>query len=87
MGYIVAAVLFILAMIGLARPYIGLLALLIVMELQPGELYPYTAPLHLERVVAGILLIGFLINGENLDFPRRRNGSWRFSGRWSFPSR
>jgi len=69
MGYIVVAVLFILAMIGLARPYIGLLALLIVMELQPGELYPYTAPLHLERVVAGILLIGFLLNGRKFRFP------------------
>jgi O-antigen ligase len=69
MGYIVVAVLFILAMIGLTRPYIGLLALLIVMELQPGELYPQTAPLHLERVVAGILLIGFLLHGGRFRFP------------------
>jgi probable O-glycosylation ligase (exosortase A-associated) len=69
MGYIVVAVLFVLAMIGLTRPYIGLLALLIVMELQPGELYPQTASLHLERVVAGILLIGFLLNGRKFRFP------------------
>jgi O-antigen ligase len=69
MGFIVVAVLFILAMIGLTRPYIGLLALLIVMELQPGELYPQTAPLHLERVVAVLLLIGFLLNGEKFRFP------------------
>jgi O-antigen ligase len=69
MGLIVAAVLFILAMVGLARPYIGLLALLIVMELQPGELYPQTAPLHLERVVAGILLVGFLLHHEKFRFP------------------
>ena len=68
MGFIVVAVLVILAMIGLARPYIGLLALLIVMELQPGELYPQTAPLHLERVVAGILLIGLLLNAEKFRF-------------------
>jgi probable O-glycosylation ligase (exosortase A-associated) len=69
MGLIIAAVLFILAMIGLARPYIGLLALLIVMELQPGELYPYLAPLHLERVVAGLLLIGFIFHGAKWRFP------------------
>ena len=69
MGYVVVAVLFILAMIGLTRPYIGLLALLIVMELQPGELYPQTASLHLERVIAAILLIGFLLNGEKFRFP------------------
>ncbi|MES2220939.1 MAG: hypothetical protein V4587_08240, partial [Acidobacteriota bacterium] len=69
MGYIVVAVLFVLAMVGLTRPYIGLLALLIVMELQPGELYPQTASLHLERVVAGILVIGFLLNGRKFRFP------------------
>lgn len=69
MGLIVAAVLFVLAMIGLARPYIGLLALLIVMELQPGELYPYLAPLHLERVIAAMLLAAFLIHGAKWRFP------------------
>src|SRR6202044_2405655 len=69
MGFVVVAILFIMAMIGLSRPYIGLLALLIVMELQPGELYPYTAAFHLERVVAGILLIGFLMNAEKFRFP------------------
>jgi probable O-glycosylation ligase (exosortase A-associated) len=69
MEYVVVAVLFILAMIGLTRPYVGLLALLIVMVLQPGELYPQTASLHLERVVAGILLIGFLVNRGKFRFP------------------
>jgi O-antigen ligase len=69
MGFVVVAVLFILAMIGLTRPYIGLLALLVVMELQPGELYPQMAPLHLERVVAGLLLLAFLIHGQKFRFP------------------
>ncbi|MGO8719099.1 MAG: O-antigen ligase family protein [Acidobacteriaceae bacterium] len=69
MGFVVVAVLFILAMIGLTRPYIGMLALLIVMELQPGELYPQMAPLHLERVVAGLLLVAFLLNGRKFRFP------------------
>lgn len=69
MGFVLLGVLSVLAIIGLARPYIGLLALLIVMELDPGELYPYLAPLHLERIVALILLISFLIHGEKLRFP------------------
>jgi probable O-glycosylation ligase (exosortase A-associated) len=69
MGLIVAAILVVLAMIGLARPYIGLLALLIVIELQPGELYPYLAPLHLERVVAAMLLVAFLVHGAKWRFP------------------
>lgn len=66
MGFAVVAVLFLLAMIGLARPYIGLLSFLIVMELQPGELYPYLAPLHLERVIAGMLILSFLLHGAKL---------------------
>jgi O-antigen ligase len=69
MELVVAFVIFVLAMVGLTRPYIGLLALLIVMELQPGELYPQLAPLHLERVVAGLLLVAFFIHGQKLRFP------------------
>ena len=69
MELVVAFVIFVLAMVGLTRPYIGLLALLIVMELQPGELYPQLAPLHLERVVARLLLVAFFIHGQKLRFP------------------
>lgn len=69
MGFAIVGILFVLAMIGLARPYIGLLALLIVMELQPGELYPYLAPLHLERVIAAMLLLGFILHGAKWRFP------------------
>jgi probable O-glycosylation ligase (exosortase A-associated) len=69
MEFVVVVVLFILATVGLTRPYIGLLAFLLVMELQPGELYPQLASLHLERVVAGVLLVSFLIHGGKLRFP------------------
>ncbi|HEY5253702.1 MAG TPA: O-antigen ligase family protein [Acidobacteriaceae bacterium] len=69
MELVIVFVVFVLAMVGLTRPYIGLLALLIVMELQPGELYPQLAPLHLERVVAGLLLIAFLVHGQKWRFP------------------
>jgi O-antigen ligase len=69
MEFVVAVIIFVLAMVGLTRPFIGLLALLIVMELQPGELYPQLSPFHLERIVAAILLVSFLIHGEKLRFP------------------
>ncbi|HTU49321.1 MAG TPA: O-antigen ligase family protein [Acidobacteriaceae bacterium] len=70
MEFVVVLVVFVLAMIGLTRPYIGLLALLIVMDLDPGELYPQLAPLHLERVTASLLLIAFLVNGGKFRFPK-----------------
>ncbi len=69
MGFVIDAMLFGMAMIGLARPYIGMLALLIVMELQPGALYPQTAPLHLERIIAAMLLVSFLLNRQKFRLP------------------
>jgi O-antigen ligase len=69
MEFVVAGCIFVLAMVGLIRPFIGLLGLLIVMELQPGELYPQLAPFHLERIVAATLLVSFLIHGQKLRFP------------------
>lgn len=69
MEFVVVAVLVVLGFLGVARPYIGLLALLIVMELQPGELYPSLAPFHLERIVAGIVLLAFFLHGEKWRFP------------------
>ncbi|MGC1870130.1 MAG: O-antigen ligase family protein [Acidobacteriaceae bacterium] len=69
MEFVVVLVVFVLAMVGLTRPYIGLLALLLVMELDPGELYPQLAPLHLERVIAALLLLAFLIHRQKLRFP------------------
>lgn len=69
MSVVLVGILLLLALIGLVRPYIGLLALLIVMELQPGELYPYLAPLHLERVVGVLVLVAFLLNNEKWRIP------------------
>lgn len=66
MGFAIVGILFVLAMIGMARPYIGLLAMLIVMELQPGELYPHLAWLHLERIIIGMLLVSWLLHGARL---------------------
>lgn len=55
---------------GLAEPYFGLLALLAVYIIQPGELYPVLAMLHLERVLALVVIISFFAHGNKLRFPR-----------------
>lgn len=59
----------VLALMGIKRPFYGLLGLLAVSVLQPGELYPVLAPLHLERNLAIVVLISLLLNGERLRFP------------------
>lgn len=69
MQFVILGILVILAFIGLSKPYFGLLALLIVYELQPGELYPSLAPLHLERVMAILVLGSFILHAERLRFP------------------
>ncbi|HEX4020252.1 MAG TPA: O-antigen ligase family protein [Acidobacteriaceae bacterium] len=58
------------ALAGLVRPFYGLLGLLVVNVLQPGELYPSLAPLHLERTLAIILLFCVLLHRKKLRFPK-----------------
>lgn len=69
MALVLVAILFVLTIVGFARPYIGFLALLIVMELQPGELYPSLLPFHLERIIAGLVLVAFVMHGAKWRFP------------------
>src|SRR5580700_6319067 len=47
-------------LVGLFRPFVGLLAFLILHFIQPGELVPALAPFRIEFVY-GTLLIGILI--------------------------
>ena len=54
---------------GMSEPFFGLLALITVFEVQPGELYPVLAPLHLERTLAAVVLIAFLAKGGRFRFP------------------
>ncbi|MGC9291679.1 MAG: O-antigen ligase family protein [Acidobacteriaceae bacterium] len=58
-----------LALIGLARPFYGFLGLMVVSILQPGELYPVLAPLHMERTLGIVVLASFLLHGQRLQFP------------------
>lgn len=64
----IAAAVLILAARGLFDPFVGLLGLLAVSIVQPGELYPGLAPLHLEKAMAIIVLASFLGHGWKFKF-------------------
>lgn len=69
MAIVVFLVIAVLAIRGLSKPFAGLLGLLVVYVVQPGELYPSLAPLHLERVMALLVLAAFFFQGNKLKFP------------------
>jgi putative inorganic carbon (hco3(-)) transporter len=51
-------------------PYVGLLGLLVINVVQPGELYPIFDTLHVERLVVLIVLISIILRqDEKLIFP------------------
>ena len=60
-------VLGVLAVIGIRWPYVGLIVYLCMEFLRPAERLPVLAPLHLTRVIAVFVMIGWL-------FRRRRDG-------------
>jgi hypothetical protein len=68
-AFFVLLVIVILAVKGLSEPFFGLLALLTVYVVEPGELYPSLAVFHLERTLAILVLVSFLMHGNKLRFP------------------
>lgn len=69
MEVVVVLVIAALALRGVSKPFVGLLALLVVYVVEPGELYPHLAPLHLERTLAVFVLLSFFLHGNKLRFP------------------
>lgn len=69
MAFFVLLAIVILAVKGLSEPFFGLLALLAVYIVEPGELYPSLAVFHLERTLALLILVSFLMHGNKLRFP------------------
>lgn len=59
----------IVALWGLANPFVGLLGLLAVNFTRPGELHPVLAALHPERVLAILVLGSILFHRGKLVFP------------------
>lgn len=59
----------ILALWGLTNPFAGLLGLLLVYVTQPGELYPVFGAMHVERVMAIIVFLSFMVHTGRMTFP------------------
>jgi probable O-glycosylation ligase (exosortase A-associated) len=62
MQYLIALALAIIALITFSRPFVGLLGLLAINIINPGELYPLIDSIHAERLMAIVVLISFLLN-------------------------
>ena len=69
MWVLILVVIVALALRGLKEPWFGLLALLTVYVIQPGELYPILGKLHLERVLGMLVVVSFFMHGYRLRFP------------------
>jgi hypothetical protein len=70
MAALTVFVIAVLALRDISKPFVGLLGLVVVDIVQPGELYPSVAPLHLERTLAVFVLASFFLHGNKLRFPR-----------------
>lgn len=69
MALVFTAAILVIAVWALANPFIGLLGLLAVYFIRPGELYPLLAALHPERVLAILVLCSILLHRGKLVFP------------------
>jgi putative inorganic carbon (hco3(-)) transporter len=69
MALVILLVVAVLGIRGISKPFLGLLALLVIYVVQPGEIYPVLAPLHLERVLAVVVLASFFFHGNKFKFP------------------
>jgi O-antigen ligase len=69
LALIVLALVLILAIRGFSDPFMAFLAFVVAYELQPGELYPALAFLHLERVLLVFVLIVLWTKGVRFRFP------------------
>jgi putative inorganic carbon (hco3(-)) transporter len=69
MVFIIGIVVLVTAVLGLSNPFAGLLGLLVLNLTQPGEIYPIFNSLHVERVMALIVLISFWAKHRKFEVP------------------
>jgi O-antigen ligase len=72
MAYVILALLAMVAVVSFFRPFVGLLGLLAINVIQPGELYPIVGALHIERVMAVVVLISSLMHCRLQFYPLLR---------------
>jgi len=64
----------------LSDPFFGMLTLMGINMIQPGELYPIFAPFHVERVMALLTIVMVFAKGVKFRFPRPSRWSLIFYG-------
>lgn len=69
MVFVIGIVVLGTAIWGLSNPFVGLLGLLVLNMTQPGEIYPIFNSLHVERVMALVVLLSFLSKHRKFEFP------------------
>jgi O-antigen ligase len=70
MMWVVVAAICVVAVWGLFNPFAGLLGLLAINVIQPGEIYPVLNTFRVERAVAILVLISLVLHHGRLVFPR-----------------
>ena len=65
MAYAILGVLALLALVSLARPFVGLLALVAVYYIQPSELFPLLSTIHVERIFGLFVLLGYVLASKD----------------------
>lgn len=68
--WVVAGAICIIAIWGMFNPFAGLLGLLAINVIQPGEIYPVLDAFRVERVVAVLVLLSLFLHQGKLIFPR-----------------
>jgi len=70
MAYLLLAATIVILLWALRNPFVGLLGVLMLNILRPGEIYPAFAALHLERVAAIVVLISTLVHERRFAIPK-----------------
>lgn len=70
LGYFIAAAVVLIAIATFVNPFTGLMGLMAVFVIRPGELYPQVGILHAERVLGILVFISMFFNRGKLILPQ-----------------
>ena len=70
MVWVVSAALGVLGVWALFNPFVGLIGVLAIIFVRPGELYPMLDAVHIQRSFTLLVLISFLVHERRLQIPR-----------------
>ena len=70
MVWVISAILAILGGWALFNPFVGLIGVLLIVFVRPGELYPALDAIHIQRSFTLLVLVSFLVHQRRLQLPR-----------------